>query len=262
MADRIHPSAKANPNPSQTTGNSGAGGGSTAAAGGKQPTFPATKGQLYNRPVYRPQPPSKYGRKRRGCCCSFCCWFVLILLALVLLAAIAGGVFYVIYRPRRPDFSVSSIRLAALNVSTSNQLSSRLDVAVTARNPNRKIAFLTTRSRYPSSNGADIGDGSFPAFVHEKRNTTVLRATVSSSGHSVDPSVAADLRKSSVPLEIDLETKAGIKIGKLKTKKVRVMVRCAGIDVTSPMGKKTPVSSTPRASCKVKLHIKIWKWTI
>ncbi|KAK8971193.1 hypothetical protein KSP40_PGU013684 [Platanthera guangdongensis] len=53
-----------------------------------------------------------------------------------------------------------------------------------------------------------FGDGSFPALVHSAKNTTVMRATVSSSEQTVDPSAAAGFKKSSVPLEIELETKA------------------------------------------------------
>ncbi|KAG0450754.1 hypothetical protein HPP92_026781 [Vanilla planifolia] len=43
-----------------------------------------------------------------------------------------------------------------------------------------------------------------------------MRATVSTNRNILDPSAAADLRKSSVPLEIDMKAKARIKIGKLK----------------------------------------------
>ncbi|PKA63633.1 hypothetical protein AXF42_Ash005528 [Apostasia shenzhenica] len=260
MADRVYPSARPNLNPPQSASNGAAG---AAGAAGSQPSFPATKGQLYNRPIYRPQPPAKRRRSRRGLCYSCCCWIVLVIVVLILLAAIAGGIFYAIYRPRRPTFSVSSIRLSALNVSASNQLTSRLDLAVTARNPNRKVVFLYDPiSIAVTSNGVDIGDGSFPAFVHDTMNTTVMRATAASTEQSVDPSVAADLTKGNIQLEIDLETKAGVKVGKLKTKKIRIKVRCEGIEIAAPKGKNAAVASTPDASCKVELRIKIWKWTI
>ncbi|KAK8970271.1 hypothetical protein KSP40_PGU016333 [Platanthera guangdongensis] len=264
MTDRVYPSAKPNPVPPQSAANGavprppGA-----AAGGGNQPSFPATKGQLYSRPMYRPQPAAKRRKSRRGICCSCCCWLVLIILALILLAAIAGGIFYVLYRPQRPNFSVSSLQLETLNISASNQVTSKLIVAVTARNPNRKVVFIYDPiSISVTSDGVDFGDGSFPALVHSAKNTTVMRATVSSSGQTVDPSVAAGFKKSSVPLEIELETKAGIKIGKLKTKKLGIKLNCDGIQISAPKGKKAPPPATPDASCKVKLRIKIWKWTL
>ncbi|KAH0468456.1 hypothetical protein IEQ34_003489 [Dendrobium chrysotoxum] len=260
MADRVYPSAKPNPNPPQSAANGGAT--ATNGGGGTQPSFPPTKSQLYNRPMYRPQAPAKRRRTRRGCCRSCCCWLVLILISLIILAALAGGIFYILYRPQRPNFSVSSVQLTTLNVSASNQVTSKLNIAVTARNPNKKIVFVYDPiSISVTSDGADFGDGSFPGFVHQKKNTTVMRTTATSSGQSVDPSVAVTLKKSTVNLDIDLETKAGVKLGGLKTKKMKIRVHCAGIRVAVPKGKKTSSPSTPDVSCKVKLRFKIWKWT-
>ncbi|XP_008793226.1 NDR1/HIN1-like protein 13 [Phoenix dactylifera] len=254
MADRVYPSSKPNLQRPRAVN-----------TGGGPPSFPATKAQAYgaNRPSYRPQPMKPRRRSRRGCCCACCLWLALILIALVLLAAIAGGVFYVLYRPRRPDFTVTSLRLAALNVTASNHLASRLDLSVTARNPNKKLVYLYDPiSISVSSGGVDVGDGSFPAFVHDTKNTTILRTTVSTSGESVDASAAADLKKKSkLPLEIDLETKAGVKIGGLKTKKMWIKVHCVGIDVAAPKGKTAPSPSHPDATCQVRLRFKIWKWT-
>ncbi|XP_010915257.2 NDR1/HIN1-like protein 13 [Elaeis guineensis] len=254
MADRVYPSSKPNPQPPQAIN-----------GGGGPPSFPATKAQAYGatRPPYRPQPMKSRRRSRRGRCCTCCLWLTLILIALVLLAAIAGGIFYVLYRPRRPEFTVTSLRLAALNVTASNQLASRFDLSITARNPNKKLVYLYDPiSVAISSGGVDVGDGSFPAFVQDTKSTTILKTTVSTSGESVDASAAADLKKKSkLPLEIDLDTKAGVKIGGLKTKKIGMKVHCEGFDAAVPKGKTAPSPSSPDATCKVKLRIKIWKWT-
>ncbi|KAG0484698.1 hypothetical protein HPP92_008590 [Vanilla planifolia] len=260
MADRENPSAKAKPNPPQSVANGRANGSSTSAGG--RTSLPSNKGQSYNRPMYRPQPPAKRRRSRRSCCCYFCCWLALILVVLIILVAIASGVLYLLYLPRRPGFTLSSLRVSKFNISASDQLTSRIEVAVTARNPNRRLIFVYDPiSISVTSNGIDLGDGSFPAFIHDTENTTVMRATVSSSVQNMDPSAVTDLKKSSIPLEIDLETKAGVKVDKLKTKKVGIKVFCRGIEIANPKGKKAPPQSTPDAGCKVKLRIKIWKWT-
>ncbi|KAG0454716.1 hypothetical protein HPP92_023666 [Vanilla planifolia] len=249
MADRSFSSGKPNPQPPRP------------ATG--QPASQAAKSQFYINPTYRPPPPSKDHRNPRGLLRVCCCSFFLLLLILVLLAAIAGGIVYAIYRPHRPSFSVSSLRLSSLNLSSSDRLTSRLDLSVTGRNPNRKVVFLYDPiSVSVTSNSVGIGNGSFPPFYHAAKNTTTLRATVSSSGQIVDPSVATDLKKSSIPLEIDMETKAGVKIGQLKTKKLGMKVSCDGIEVAIPKGKKTPPALSSEISCKVKLRMKIWKWTI
>ncbi|CAL9771813.1 unnamed protein product [Musa acuminata subsp. burmannicoides] len=265
MADRVYPSAKPNPQPSQALNGGGGGGG----AGGA-PSFPPTKGQTYSAtlPAYRPQPrkpPPPRRRSRRGCCCSCCLWLTLIIVALVFLAAIAAGVFYAIYRPRRPTFEVDGLRLSAFNVSGAGQLTSRLDLNVTARNPNAKIVYLYDAASISVFSGdVDVGDGSFPAFLQEAKNTTHLSAKLSApSGQTLDSTAASDLRKkTSLPLEIAVDTKVGVKIGGLKTKKMGIQMRCEGINIGVPKGKAAPVASSPNAACKVKLRIKIWKWTI
>ncbi|XP_042416591.1 NDR1/HIN1-like protein 6 [Zingiber officinale] len=251
MAERVHPSAKPTAQPPQ------------AAATG---VLPSKGGPL---PVYRPQPrkapPPPRRRWRRSCCCSCCLWFTLILFLLILLSAASFGVFYFIYRPQRPAFAVSALRLAAFNVSAGGRLSSRLDLNVTARNPNRKLVFLYDPSSVSVfSGGVDVGDGSFPAFRQGAKNTTLLSATLAAGGgQTLDSAATRDLReRTRLSLEIDVDTKVGVKIGNLKTKRIGVKVQCSGIDVAVPTGKAAATASSSNAACKVKLRIKIWKWTI
>ncbi|KAI0491950.1 hypothetical protein KFK09_026213 [Dendrobium nobile] len=227
MADKVYHPAKPNP----------------------PPPFSASKGQPFNRPIYRPQPPPPTS-KLRGCFCSV----ILAVLSLILLAAIAGGIFYAIYRPHSPTFSISSLHLSALNTTSSTHLTSLLDITVTARNPNRRIAYHYDQiSVSISSNGVGIGEGSFPGFVHSAKNTTVLSSSAST---------APDLKKATVPLELYMETKAVIKVGSLKTKKVDMKISCDGIEIAAPKGKKAPPALTLDTSCKVKFRMKVWKWTV
>ncbi|CAL9773512.1 unnamed protein product [Musa acuminata subsp. burmannicoides] len=249
MADRVYTSSKPIP------------------GGAPPPAFPPTKSQINGatRLAYRPQPakPSRR-RSRRGLCCSCCLSLIMILAVLVILAAIASAVVYAIYRPRRPVFSVSSLRFAALKVSAGGHLTSSLNINVTARNPNKKLVYLYDPiSVSVLSGGVDVGDGTFAAFVQDAASSTLLSAAASSSGQVLDSAAASDLRKSSsMPVEIDMETKAGVKIGGLKTKKMGIKVRCEGISVAMPKGKKAVVAASPGGDCKVKLRIKIWKWTL
>lgn len=250
MAEKIHPSSK------QSAG-------TTAPAA--NPSFPANKAQLYNstRPVYRPLPRR---RSRRSCCCSCCLWLTFFILVLIIIAAIAGGVFYFLYRPHRPSFAVSSLQVSQFNLTSSNQLNTKFNFTVAARNPNKKIVFyFDSVSVSIDSKGVDVGDGSIPAFVMPKKNTTRLRTTVSTSGQIVDDNsgLKSDVKnKKSLPLTIQLDTKVKVKIGSLKTKKVPIRVVCKGITATPPTGKSPTTASTSNVKCKVDLRIKIWKWTI
>lgn len=259
MTDRVYPAAKpspaANPPPRPLNGSA----------------FPAPKSQLYNpaRQPYRPTPKAR--RRRSSChrCCICCIWFIIFLLALLLLAAIAGGVVWVLYRPQRPTFSVSSLKFTTFNL-TSDSLNSRLDLSVSARNPNKKIVFFYDPiSIDVSSQGVDIGNGTFPALVHGTKNSTTLKATVSTGGpRDLDTDSATLLRsdlkkKNRLALQLRLETKVKVKLGSLKTKKVGVRVFCDGIDANIPKGNSTatPYSgSSSDPNCHVKLRIKIWKF--
>lgn len=257
MTDRV-PAAKptANGGPAPATAN-----------GGAKPTFPASKAQLYNatRPAYRPRPPRR--GHRRSCCCSICLWTTFLILLILLLAAIAGGVIYLIYRPHRPSFSVASLQLSRFNL-TDTAVTSAFNVTLIARNPNSDIAFFYDQTSVRIlSGGVDIGDGSFPAFAHAKRNVTTLKATISSSNTPIDAGADTTALKSSVksknlPLKIELETKVKVKIGKLKTKKLKIRVTCERIRIAIPTGKTASLATTSKAKCKVDPRIKILRWTL
>ncbi|RAL43877.1 hypothetical protein DM860_014378 [Cuscuta australis] len=106
------------------------------AGGGVTP-----KPQPYSaaRPVYRPQHPPR--RHKRGCCCRCCLWTTFLIAVLLLLAAIAAAAFWVLYRPQRPTFAVNSLRLSQFNL-TSAALSSKLEISISARNPNKKVVYV------------------------------------------------------------------------------------------------------------------------
>ncbi|KAJ3694083.1 hypothetical protein LUZ60_009563 [Juncus effusus] len=249
MADRIYPSAKPNPQP--------------PSGGGGPIGPPPIKSQTYQRPIYRPPAPTKSRRRSgRSCCRCFFCWVVVVILLLVFLAAIAGGAFYLLYRPHRPTFTVSSVRLSTLNLTSSNSLTSNVDLTVVAHNPNKKIVFLYDDiSVSISTNGVDIGDGSVPGFRHDAKNSTTITTKAGVSKQSVDPSSTSDLKKSKLPLTVDLETKAGVQVGKLTTKKAGIKVHCEGFQAAAPVKGKPGVVDTANVACQVKLRVKIWKWT-
>lgn len=256
MTDKVFSSTK-------TTAANGTG----AAANG---SFPATKGQLYggaSRTGYRPQP--KKSRHRRGCCCQCCLWTTVAILVLLLLVGVAAAVFYVLYRPHRPTFAVTSLKVSYINItSSSSTLSSKFDLTVSARNPNSKLVYIYSPilvSVLSADGGVDLGDATIPSFVHGKKNTTVLKTSIASSGQQVDSGSASALKsglksKSGLALKIRLDTKVKVKIGGLKTPRVGIRVTCGGIRVTAPAAGKS--AATGNAKCKVDTRIRIWNWTL
>lgn len=261
MADRVYPKAagkaKANANSNDNIN-------PTANA----PPFPSTKSQLYgaSRPSYRPQPDNR----RRSRCCSICIWLTVIIAAVVILLAVASTVVYLIYRPHRPSFSVTSLKIDSLKFTPSSQLNSKFDLILATTNPNKKVKFIYSPiSVAVLSNGVDLGDGLFPEFVHEKRNTTAMKVTVESGGGEIDGEPVDSLKaamksKAGFPLEIKVETKVKVKMGWLKTPKIGLRVHCDGITAGVPtVKKKTAVgAAVENAECKVDFRVKIWKWIV
>ncbi|CAH8381152.1 unnamed protein product [Eruca vesicaria subsp. sativa] len=240
------------------------------------PTFPANKAQLFNanRPAYR-QPPSRRRTHSRGCCCRCCCWTIFLLILLILLAAAASAVVYLIYRPQRPTFTVSSLRVSSLNFTSANHLTTAISLSVVAKNPNKNVAFdygVTDITVFKTSPGDDdddvviIGKGTVAPFLHGKKNTTLLKSTIGSPPGDLDELSAGKLKgelkaKKAVAVKIVLDTKVKVKMGSVKSPKSGIRVTCEGVKVVAPSGKKATTAVTSVAKCKVDLRIKIWKFT-
>ncbi|KAL8166515.1 hypothetical protein V2J09_008014 [Rumex salicifolius] len=290
MADRVYPSTK--PNPPPPTMNGAASNGTAAANGAAGVAVkPKPPGQLYNpnRPrapgagPYRPNPRRS---KSSSCSCRrFCClcfiYTLIVILCLLLVAAIAASVFYVLYHPKHPTFSVLSVRISAFNLSTPadvssgaafSHLNSKLDFTIAAKNPNKKISFLYDQFAVAadSSGGIEVGNATLPAFTHVPSNTTIVRGTVvGDPSRDLDSdsvsSLKSDLnKKNGFPLSVQIDTQVEVKMGKLSSKKVGIRVLCDGIRGFQPKlkssgKKKTTTTTTPaiatisNAKCKLGL---------
>ncbi|KAB1219812.1 Protein YLS9 [Morella rubra] len=262
MTDRVYPSSK----PTATNG--------TTTAAANTATKPTANGKPPLRQPYR-QPPQYHHRRRRSrrsICCRCCFWTILLLLLLALLVGIAGAVLYALYHPQRPQFSVSSLRISTLNVTTSadsssSHLTSLLNVTLFSKNPNSHITFFYDPFTLSclSSSSVEIANGTIPAFFSDTKNETTFR-TILRESRDLDTdsvtSLRSDLkRKGGVPMEIQMDTKVKVKLGGLKTKKVGIRVKCDGINGVAPKSKSPSVASVSGSKCKVDLRIKIWKWT-
>lgn len=259
MSDRVFPSSKPTAN-----GN----GNGTVSAAAPPPLKPTL------RPPYRPQPHARrHHRPRRSYCCCCCFWTILVILILALLAAIAATALYVLYRPHRPEFSVPSLRLHRLNLTSSadsstNRVATLLNFTVTSKNPNSHITFYYDPFVISALSSSDVflGNGTVPGFFSDKKNQTVLKNVVVSGSSDLDTdsvkSLNSDLKKKSgVSLKLKLDTKVKVKVGKLSSKKVGIRVTCEGFKAALPKGKSPSVATADKSKCKVDLRIKIWKFT-
>eukprot|EP01018_Ginkgo_biloba_P004302 Gb_41030 [translate_table: standard] len=215
----------------------------------------ASKAQIYRpaMPSYRPRP-----QRKRNHCCIFCIWFFIILLSLILLVGIAGFILYIMYRPQEPSFSVRTLQIPRLTVTTKaggTHLNSEVIVEVEARNPNKKLSFSYEQSKVSvSSDDVNLGQGSFPPFFHGRKNTTVLKYDIKVQDTPIDEADGKSLRlkyaKKKLALDVELDTHVSVKVGKWKSSKIKIIVACSGVPASSSKAKATDTQ------CKIKL----FKW--
>ncbi|CAN6865538.1 unnamed protein product [Brassica oleracea] len=284
MTDRVFPASKP---PTATT--NGVPPGAALAPPPPAPTavngncMSNQKPQVYipaNRPVYRPQPYSRHHHHqsrpscRRVCCCC-CFWSILIFLLLALMAAIAATAVYVIYHPRPPSFSVPSLRISRVNLTTTSDtsvshLSSFFNFTLLSENPNQHLTFsynpfaVTVKS---AKSGETLANGTVPGFFSDNKNKRTFRGVIatSTSARELDPEEArrlkSDLTRARVGLEIEMRTKVKMQMGKVKSEGVEIKVTCRGFEGTVPKGKTPTVATSKQSKCKSDLSVKVWKWS-
>ncbi|KAL9235463.1 hypothetical protein vseg_010221 [Gypsophila vaccaria] len=206
--------------------------------------------QLPVAPQYRPRPPPTFRhdqRRRRRCCTCKCCffailWIILIILSFLILATVTAGVFYAVYRPRPPSFSLASFRINQFNLTSPaefNQLT-QLNLSITTKNPNDKITIYykpTNFTLVTHQSNIEIGQGYFPQFIHRGQNTTTLFTTITndindSSFDQLKTEFNNPKNGKSIKLKVKIESKVSIKIGNdIKTNYIGFRVICDGIKV-------------------------------
>ncbi|XP_019190572.1 PREDICTED: uncharacterized protein LOC109185027 [Ipomoea nil] len=272
MTDRVHPSSATKPNAN--------GGAPAAAAGGGGGGNPA-KPKVYNpnRIPYRARTavnPSHLQPRRfscRRCFCLCCFWSILLLCILLLLAAILGAAFYVLYRPHHPVFSVSSLKISQFNLTTAasdgtTRLAATLNLTLSAKNPDAKMIYTYDPISLTAFSGVTVlANGTFPGFISNPNNITIIHSTLSMPTPQVLDSdsvsgLKSDLkRKNGLPIKILMDTMVLVKLEKMKSKKVGIRVTCEGIHAPIPKGRAPGLGTTSHARCTVDLRFTLWKFS-
>ncbi|OVA03887.1 Late embryogenesis abundant protein [Macleaya cordata] len=192
--------------------------------------------------IYRVPPPEnahryqKYARRkhRRNPCCCCLCWILGIIVLLILLTAVAAGVFYLVFRPKEPNYSVENVSIKGINLTSSSDLtlSPEFDVTVRAENPNKKIGIYYEKgsSVVVSHSNIDLCSGVLPAFYQPTSNVTVFETALKGSGIKLTTTVYNELqeqqKKGKIPLGLDLKVPVKIKVGSVKTWTITAKVHC------------------------------------
>ncbi|XP_071693985.1 NDR1/HIN1-like protein 6 [Rutidosis leptorrhynchoides] len=268
MTDRIYPSSK----PTKTT---------------TVPPLPPppNKTQLptttttTNRHPYRPNPTTIHRPRRRKYFCLCCFWSVLIIILLFLITTVAGCIFYLLYHPQRPSFSIAAVKISEFNLTTAaaddtTHLTSKFNLTVSTKNPNKKITFFYDTIQITCfSRDTLIANGSFRnPFISNPNNVSVHRSTLYGNLVFIETEnlnkIKSDLKKKSgLPLKIILDTDMRVKIESIRSKKIGIRIKCDGIHSLIPKSNSknstsaSVAANVSAAKCKIDLRIKIWKWT-
>lgn len=197
-------------------------------------------------------------KRNRNCFCLFK-YLLLTIISVVLILTIAATVFYLIYKPKMPKYTINSLAVKNFNVSMPNILtfSPEFVATVTAQNPNSKISIY-----YEGGSGITVyyksvplANGAWPRFHQPENNVTELIVPVKGSGirlaTSMHDEILQNQNSGAVPLNLNMKVPVKIKAGPITTWTINVFVSC---DVT--VDKLVSAGSTiVHKSCSVKVHV-------
>ncbi|GKB18121.1 NDR1/HIN1-like protein 6 [Tanacetum coccineum] len=271
MTERVYPSSKSTPTTTTTTKPP-----NTSTTRLPPPPSKTPLPTTTTRHPYRPNPTTTRRRtRRRSCFCLCYFWTTLIIILLLLITTIAGCIFYLLYHPKQPSFSITSLKLIHFNLTTTNddmtRVTSKFNLTLSTKNPNKKITFsydpFTIKCFLENT---QLADGKFSTpFVSSPNNITIVKSTLTSNlllleSETVNK-IKADLKtKSGLKLKIVLDSDVRVKVESVKSKKVGIRVKCDGIHSLAPKGGKNATwvaANVSAAKCKIDLRVKIWKWT-
>eukprot|EP01018_Ginkgo_biloba_P022433 Gb_27157 [translate_table: standard] len=206
-----------------------------------------------------PQAPRYYSRppKRRNCCCRCLAWTFCLLFTLILIVAIVGVIFYLVFQPRIPKYSVEDIQITGFNIDPSDtSVDSQFDVTVRARNPNKKIGIYYLKHSHLKVYYEDtkLCSGSLPVFYQGHKNTTILQVNLTGNNVVITSDhysrLQTQIQEGSIPLVLKGDVPVKIKVGRLKLMKITFRFRCKlTVDNLTPNGNVRITSK----SCKFRL---------
>ncbi|KAL2634457.1 hypothetical protein R1flu_005936 [Riccia fluitans] len=171
-------------------------------------------------------------KHRRSCCCCCFAWLCSLLVILVVALGIASLVFWLVVRPKIPDYEVTDVRITGLQQSlTTGQLNTGLSFTLDTYNPNKKMGFYYDDIDIEVETlDLVIGQGQIPPFYQGHKNRTIITQTLKSQQIPLTQDNKDKLLKAQddnkLLLKVKIDVKAGVKVGDVKSSKIKVKVRC------------------------------------
>jgi Late embryogenesis abundant protein len=201
---------------------------------------------------------ARAARKRNRSCCCFLKYLLLTILFLLLVIILAAGLFYILYKPKIPKYTISSLSVNKFNISMPNTFifAPDFEATVTAENPNSKISIYYEVGSHITVYYKDVSlaNGAWPKFYQPENNVTKLVVPVNGSGIRLSTLIHDDIlrnqKSGAIPLNLDMKVPVKIKAGSITTWTINVFVSC---DVT--VDKLAVGSTIVNKSCSVKVHV-------
>ncbi|KAF8087887.1 hypothetical protein N665_0564s0022 [Sinapis alba] len=211
----------------------------------QRPTRPPPPGtyliQIPKDQVYRLPPPENARRyedlsrrkPNRSACRRCCCYSLAALLVLVTLAVALVGIFFLVFRPHKPMFSVSEVSVDGINLTSSTSpVTPLIKIKVRAKNVNDKLGLIYGGGSEAEIfyDGVKLGDGEFTAFDQPAETVTVTVTTLRGSRIQLTRSIREDLKESEkkgkVPFDLRIKAPFKFKVSAVTMWTMVVTVDC------------------------------------
>ncbi|KAJ0238725.1 Late embryogenesis abundant [Hirschfeldia incana] len=197
--------------------------------------------QIPKEQIYRVPPPENASRyellsrrkPNRSACRRCCCYSLAALLALVTLAVALVGIFFLVFRPHKPTFSVSEVSVAGINLTSSKApVSPLIEIKLRAKNVNEKLGLIYGGGSAAEVlyDGVKLGDGEFTPFDQPADNVTMTVTTLRGSRIKLSSSMREDLKESEkkgkVPFDLRIKAPFKFKVSDVSMWTMAVTVDC------------------------------------
>ncbi|XP_021768891.1 NDR1/HIN1-like protein 6 [Chenopodium quinoa] len=195
--------------------------------------------------------------KGRSCCCRVICCIFSLLATFLLVVGILALVFFLVFHPKVPSYSVDRLRITDFRLNLDLSLYARFNVRVTAKNPNKKIGIYYEKGGKMSVwyKKTNLCQGSFPAFYQSPLNTTATDVSLSGQnqyGNTLMQALQQQQQTGNIPLELKVDQPVSIKVQSMKLGKVRFLVNC---QLTVDSLSSNNAISIKASNCKIRVKL-------
>ena len=162
------------------------------------------------------------------------CWSqkLRILAFLLTLIAVSAAIFYLVVKPRSPNYSVNAISISGVNLtvasSASLTVSPEFNVTVRADYLNNKIGiyYKPKSSIEIYYDDVSLCNGAVPSFYQPSNNVTVFETTLKGYGVVLTSMVKNSLLQAQTQGKVTIRAPVKIKVGSVKSWTITIKVDC------------------------------------